>query len=231
MVSEVTMGYFVIDSELTLEDHRQMAKYMENYFDSELVIPPEITYEWYLYNPDTLVAVRDTRTGHIAGHLNFLPFLNGMLYEFLSGRLDASVFSVSYLKQNTNIIRKYKSSGEYYLYLGSAAVESQYLGTNLFRMMANAYGEVLLRLAKRDIYISVIVANAITRQGIKLCEYFKMKPGIISPKLKNIYISTRITDFFGIFKKPVRAELLAAYKEFNQNNNLDLNITTKSKVV
>ncbi|MDD3895053.1 MAG: hypothetical protein PHU36_08565 [Syntrophomonadaceae bacterium] len=229
MVSEVAMSYFVIDSELSLEDHRQMAEYKENYFDPELIIPPEITYEWYLYNPDTLVAVRDTRTGHIAGHLNFLPFLNGMLYEFLSGKLDASVFSVSYLKQNTNIIRKYNSSDEYYLYLGSAAVAPKYLGTNLFRMMVNTYGEVLLRLAKREIYISVIVSNAITRQGIKLCEYFKMKPGIISPKLKNIYISTRITDFFGFLKKPVRAELLAAYKELNQN--LDLNITTKSKVV
>ncbi|ATW26825.1 GNAT family N-acetyltransferase [Candidatus Formimonas warabiya] len=208
------MNGLVIDPALTLADHEQMAKYKENYFTPELIIPPEITYTWYLSNPQAFIAARDMQTGQIVGHLNYFPFRNEMLTEFFSGKLDGSVFSVSYLKQNPNIIRRYDSPGEYYLYLSSVAVAPQYSHTNLFRMLVNAYGEVLLQLAKREMYISFLVANAVTRQGIKLGNYFHMRSGIISVPQYDIYISTALTDFLKCMKKSLRTELSAAYKNF-----------------
>lgn len=217
MVGEGKLGNVVIDHRLTLADHKQIADYKTNYFDQEFIIPPEITYAWYLYNSDSMVAARDTRTGQIVGHVNFLPFRNEMLNEFLSGKLDASVFSVAYIKQNPKIIRRYNSPGEYYLYLSSVAVEPQYLRTNLFRMLANAYGEILLRLAQEEMYISVLVANVTTGQGVKLGNYFNMMPGIIAVSKKNIYISTALADFLKCFKRPLRSELAAIYKNLNQN--------------
>lgn len=226
----VKLSNVVIDNRLTLADHKQMADYKTNYFDKELIIPPEITYAWYLYNSDSMVAARDTRTGHIVGHLNVLPFRNEMLNEFLSGKLDASVFSVAYIKQNPNIIRRYNSPGEYYLYLSSVAVEPQYLRTNLFRMLVNAYGEILLRLAQKEMYISVLVANFMTGQGVKIGNYFNMMPGIISAPKKNIYISTALADFLKCLKRPLRSELSAIYKNLNHNKVFFANLNPVTEI-
>ncbi|TXK82584.1 hypothetical protein [Paenibacillus sp. N3.4] len=84
-------------------------------------------------------------------------------------------------------IRSYDLPDIYKLYLCSVAISQDYRGSVAFKMLYEAFFNRLLHLAQQDVYISEIVADAVTEEGKKLCEFLGMKQVKVSNHDSSIY--------------------------------------------
>lgn len=182
------MSELVIADSLSLEDHRQMAEYKKQYFSPEAIIPAEITYGWYLLNPYTVVAVRDPGSGRIVANMNIIPIQNQLVESLSLVDVDDTVFSLSFLDAHSDLVRRYDEPGSYVIFLYSTAVHPGFHRISLFFTMVGAYLEIALKLARQGMFVSAVIGNAATEMGLKLCQFFGMKPVFASPR-NRIYIS------------------------------------------
>jgi hypothetical protein len=149
-----------IADKLSFEDHVRMAEIEKNYWNEELISKPEITFEWSKHNPDTIVAVRDTKTNLLAGHLSIIPIDDKIYNKIKSGNYVDTEIPIEHIK-------KYDSPGEYKLYCCATAIAPEYKGGPTFKMMIKEYIRKFNSFEKNGIYLTDVISDNLTSIGEK----------------------------------------------------------------
>lgn len=125
-------------------------------------------YAWLDRNPDIYTLLIDPCIGRVVGYINAMP-LEADLYRDLEGgnRIDVD-FPAS-------AIRKFDLPDFYLLYFCSIALHPSYHTTTAFKALYDAFIDKLLDLAHKEVFITEILADAVTSEGVRLCEYAGMK--------------------------------------------------------
>lgn len=171
----------VMPEDFTLEDIAELYRIETKLFRPELITPLEIAIEWHKHNHKALVGVRDIITGNLAGFINALP---------ITDRLFKQIESGDYIDTHIPLedIRLYDVADFYKMYMCSFCVDPDYKNTAAFKLIIDSFIDLLLKLAMEDeIYITEIIADAITTKGEDLCEYAGMKEQIRSTHGSKIY--------------------------------------------
>jgi len=160
---------------------------LETYNIEKLVLPPkliagpEMTKNWFSHNNLTLLGSRDEKTGKLIGFIHSLPVTDDLFNQISCGDFDDTIIS-------TSDIRQYDIPGFYKLYMSSICVHPKYNGSIAFKVMYDEFIEMLLTLANENgIYISEILADAVTPRGKVLCESIGMKKHCISTHGTQVY--------------------------------------------
>lgn len=152
-----------------------------------------------------MVAVRDGYTGEVIAHLNLLPITGNLYGEFHAG-----------VRGDTDIpiaqISRYDEAGLYLLYFCSVAVHPGYRQSEAFRLMTREYLRRFHALAERGIFVTNIIADAVTEKGERICRMFGLAPGNISEHGSRIYTATSLEFLEAIGRYAKCTGLKAAYR-------------------
>ncbi len=152
----------------------------------ELISPVEVVLEWYRYNNYIMHGVRDIETKKLIAFINAIPITDSLFAEIEKGNYVDTHIPISE-------IREYNIPDFYKLYLCSFCVHPEYHNSNAFKLLYDSFIDLLLELAsKKDIYISDLIADAVTPDGEKLCKIVDMKHICNSSHKSNIYKTTLI---------------------------------------
>jgi hypothetical protein len=128
----------------------------------------EVCYQWLARNPDIYIIIMDPAADIVVGYINAMPLEKAFYNELESGRRIDVDFPAQAL-------RTYDLPDLYELYFCSIAVNPSYHTTSAFRTLYDAFIDKLLALARREIFMTEILADAVTEEGRKLCLYAGMK--------------------------------------------------------
>lgn len=166
--------------ELTYQDFVDMYEIDKLVLRSDLIAPPDITYNWYQYNAYTHIAVRSVNTGAIAGYFALLPVTNELYNKIQSGDFKDNDLT-------TDEIRQYDMADFYKLYVAAVCIHPHHQNTTAFNRLYHSLIEMMYELAtEREVYITDIITEASTKQGEKLCKILGLK------KLMNTELDTEL---------------------------------------
>jgi len=156
-------------NEFTFKDFLDMYEIDQLVLRSDLIAPPEVTYKWYQYNNFSHIAVRSRTTRKIIGYFTLFPITDDLFEEIKSGNFKDNDL-------NTKNIRTYDIPDFYKLYVACVCVHPDYRNTEAFRKLYNSLVKMMYDLAtEREIYITDIITEASTPQGLKLCKVLGLK--------------------------------------------------------
>lgn len=136
--------------------------------------------KWRHHNPDIYTVIIDNYTQQLVGYINAMPICDEWFLK-LEKDLDSDAdFPLE-------VIRKYDLPDYYKLHVCSFALDANYRGLSAFPVLYDAFIDNLCVLAKSGVYISDVLAFAVTEQGEKLANYIGMKMGRRSAKGFNVY--------------------------------------------
>ncbi|MCJ7481759.1 MAG: DUF4145 domain-containing protein [Thermodesulfovibrionales bacterium] len=127
-----------------------------------------ICYSWLDRNPEIYTLLIDPSVEKVIGYINAMP-LEPEYYKIVESgkRLDVDF--------PAKAIRLYDLPDFYFLYFCSIAIDPSYHSTTAFKALYNAFIDKLLDLAQREFYITEILADAVTEEGNRLCQYAGMR--------------------------------------------------------
>lgn len=135
----------------------------------DLIASTQITKEWYNFNSLTIIGVRDRETEKLVGFIHTIPVTDEYYEQIRSGNFDDTIISL-------DEIRQYDIPGFYKLYLSSFCIHPKYRSTQAFGLIYTKFIDFLLALAiERDIFISHIIADGATPNGVALCKHIGMQ--------------------------------------------------------
>lgn len=194
---------------------------VEVYKIENLVLPPKVIasidtdIKWFQHNPLTMIGVRDTETGKLVGFFSTLPIDDSLYDEIYSGNFDDTKF-------DTKNICQYNMPGPYNLYLCSFCIHPAYNATNAFITIYRAFIDLLISLvSERGIYISRIIADAVTSDGVMLCERAGMQKVTTSTHNSSVYVATLIPpDDITLKSNKNIKKLIAYYQKIDKYQGL-----------
>lgn len=155
--------------ELTFQDFVDMHEIDKLVLRSDLIAPPEISYRWYRYNNFSHVAVRSSVTRKIAGYFVLFPVIDELFDEIKSGDFKDNELDIKG-------IRTYDFPDFYKLYVACVCVHPDYQNTIAFHKLYSSLIKMMYDLAsEREAYITEIITEASTPQGLKLCKILGLK--------------------------------------------------------
>lgn len=150
--------------ELSYQDFVDMYEIDKQVLRSDLIAKPEITYRWYQYNNYTHIAVRSSQTKKIVGYFALLPVTDDLFNDIKSGNFKDNDLSI-------DNIRQYDIPDFYKLYIACVCIHPKFQNTSAFSKLYNALVKMMYNLASdREIYITDMITEASTFQGVKLCK-------------------------------------------------------------
>jgi len=127
----------------------------------------EICCSWFEKNPHIYIMIIDGSTHNVIGYVNAMPLEAEYYARIASGStIDIDIPS--------SVIRKYDLPDFYLLYFASICLHPSYQNTSAFRALYDAFIEKLVQLARNDIFMTEILADAVTPEGVRLCRYAGM---------------------------------------------------------
>jgi len=158
----------VAPEEFTFEDIAESNVIEKLVLPPDLIASTETTFEWFQYNPFTMIGAKDTITGKLVGFFNTLPITDDLFEDIKKGDFDDTKFNIEQ-------IRQYDIPGFYKLYLCSFCIHPAYNTSTAFKVIYNGFVDFLLNLAsEHEIFISDIIADGVTHKGSNLCESIGM---------------------------------------------------------
>lgn len=124
-----------------------------------------------------------TPAHEIVGYWHFVPLFDDTLQLAIQGRLrDAEI--------TTDKVRVFEFPGSYSIYFVSFGLLSRFRRTKGYMLLLNSLFDVLLDLAKNQIFIDKVCANAFSPSGDSLCKTFQMT--CVGPHAEHgtIYLTT-----------------------------------------
>ena len=150
--------------ELNYQDFVDMYEIDKQVLRSDLIAKPDISYRWYQYNNYTHIAVRSSQSKKIVGYFALLPITDDLFNEIKLGNFKDNDLSI----EN---IRQYDIPDFYKLYVACVCIHPKFQNTSAFSKLYNALVKMMYSLASdREIYITEIITEASTFQGVKLCK-------------------------------------------------------------
>lgn len=140
----------------------------------------DVCYAWFEKNPHIYTLIQDKQTERVVGYINAIP-LEKEYYQRLEKGATID------LEIPANEIRRYDLPDFYFLYFASIGIHPSYQSTSTFRALYDAFIETLIKFTHQDIFISEIMADAVTEEGVRLCKYAGMKKVIDSNHKSTIY--------------------------------------------
>jgi len=165
---------------LIFQDFLDMYEIDQLVLRSDLIALPDVTFKWYQYNNYSHIAVRSRKTKKIVGYFTLFPVTDDLYKEIKSGNFKDNDL-------NTKNIRTYDIPDFYKLYIACVCVHPDYQNTTAFNKLYNSLIKMMYDLAtEKEIYITDIITEASTPQGLKLCKILGFK------KLNDTNLNTEI---------------------------------------
>lgn len=153
---------------ITEEMVKQASEIDFEVFPKGYIADTKLCIEWLHRNSEIYIMAFDSDTKKVVGYLNAMPLDDNYFLQYENGSIVDSDIPVS-------AIRNYTFPGFYKLLLCSIAISPNYQGTLIFRMIFDAFMDKLITLSEKNIFISELLADAVTGDGKRLSEYFGMK--------------------------------------------------------
>jgi len=167
-------------NELTFQDFLDMYEIDQLVLRPDLIASPEVVYKWYQYNNFSHIAVRSRTTKKIIGYFTLFPVTDDLYKDIKSGNFKDNDL-------NTTGIRTYDIPDFYKLYVACVCVHPDFKNTKAFHKLYNSLVKMMYDLAtEKEIYITDIITEASTPQGLKLCKILGFK------KLMDTNLNTEI---------------------------------------
>lgn len=171
---------------ITKEDIEESFQIEKKLLPHDIISPVKVVIEWYNHNPETLMGIRDEITGQLVGFFNTIPITDELFAKIESGNYIDTYIPLSE-------IRQYDLPDFYKLYMCSVCIDPVYQNTNVFRLLYNAFVDFLLELAtEKEVFVTDIIADAVTNSGEKLCKTVGMQHVTASTHDSQIYKATLI---------------------------------------
>lgn len=139
--------------------------------------------EWHARNSQIYTMILDPITKNVVGYINSMPLEANFFNKIKSGTtIDLDIPPCE--------IRKYDLPDFYLMYFSSIGIHPSYHSTNAFRFLYDAFIKKLIILAKNEIFISEVIADAITPEGRQLCSFAGMKEVCKTNHNSSIYHTT-----------------------------------------
>ena len=172
-VQEDDSKYIVIDGkDITEEDIKGALELDRKYYGEVLDDSTQFSIEkcmnWFKINNMIYTMIKDKETNRIMGYINATPVDNQCYEDILQGKYaDVNI--------NDDDIEAYSYPGYYNMYFASIVVDKDLHDLTMLRTLCDAFYKKLINLLNNDFIISRVVADAISREGRKMCERFGMK--------------------------------------------------------
>lgn len=166
---------------LNIERLSEVFELARSVYDKNIVIPLDILKIWFKRNPDIFICVEDTQSKRIVGYISALPLTNDEFKNTLKDDFDETKICID------NILT-YKMPDFIKLYLCSIVVDPVYQkATLVYKKLFDGAIEFLLKLAERDIFIVELSADAVSKDGERICESISMKKVLVTNHNSSIY--------------------------------------------
>lgn len=180
------------DRDVTLDDVLQTVAVDQDAYGTveETYVPQESLVEgWYFATAAIYTLLKDQSTNRVVGYINAMPVTKETFGQILSGYFDESAFG---LKE----IMPYTRPGFYALYLCSVAILSEYRSMTNLRKLLDGFLAKWAVFAHQNILLREVVADAVTPEGVRLCQAFGMREvGKTDRGTSLYYISTIPPEF------------------------------------
>jgi hypothetical protein len=150
------------------------------YEDTCYHTPADYTAALFRTNEESCIAVRDRETGSIVGYAMLLP-----VSDETYARIRTGCFVDSNL--TLDMVVRYGGPGIYHLYFASVVVHPKHRSARLILTMMDAIADEFLALANRGIFIDRMIADTVSRDGVKFCCLFGLKRVCASDHKSDIY--------------------------------------------
>jgi hypothetical protein len=160
--------------------------------DAAYVADEDILRSWYLACSDIWTILADRSTNEIVGYINAMP-VNKETFDLIrGGKFQEGEFGIENFEP-------YTRPGFYYLYFCSIAIREDRRTIGNLRKLLDGFMEKLWRLSHQNIFIREIIADAVTTDGVQLCESFGMR---------QIGSSDRSSSLYGIQTMPPKFKIV-----------------------
>ena len=122
---------------------------------------------WHETNKDVFTLVEDPDSKRVIGCLTVLPLHDEAYTRVRSG----AIIDTELLPKD---IRTFEAPGFYRLYVASLIVHPTYHRTGVFKLLYQSYIEKLLDLAEQELFVTELVADAVTPYGSRMAEWLGM---------------------------------------------------------
>ena len=155
-------------SQMTLGDLDGVIELDRISLDSCYQVTAGDDYLLFKDNPENGLIIRDRVTKQIVGYSMLLPIRQDMYEKIKSGTFVDTDFK-------PEMTFKYGKPGIYHLYFASVVVHPDHRSAALVLTMLDAMVEDFIRLAKRGIWFSDMIADVVSNDGAKFCRLFGLK--------------------------------------------------------
>ena len=152
----------------------------QNYEEECYHMTAGYTYALFKTNAESGIAVRDRGTGSIVGYFMLLPVSSETYARIRAGHFVDSGLTAE-------MVVKYAAPGIYHLYFASVVVHPEYRCAHMIRIMMDAAAEDFQALANRGIFIDRMIADGVSRDGVKFCRLFGLSRICASDHKSGIY--------------------------------------------
>jgi len=166
---------------------------------------------WHKINPDIYFVLRDVELDTLAGYMNVAPVTESCYNKIATGNIwDTSIEEDSVLP--------YNRPGLYHLNFTSIVVNPLYRSLSVVLQLRNAVISKMVDLSKKGIYFKAMIADAVTKEGEKLCRIFGMNLVAESNHNSKIYAVSFIPPKF----RKSSASLIALAEIYEQIDGADM---------
>ena len=137
-------------------------------YHSEFQGRADACHAWLDRNPEIYTIIVDSGSQQVVGYINAMPVERELFELIATGtKIDVDIPSEKILR--------FSLPDFYLMYFSSIALHPSYASTTAFKALFDAFIDKLLRLARQDVFVTEIIADAVTPDGVKLCEFAGMK--------------------------------------------------------
>lgn len=156
-------------------------------------------------NPNVYFMVKDVQTNKIIGCMDIEPIDDDFYERLKQGHIiDMDI--------TPDVVLGYNMPYPYSIYFSSVIIHPDYKNTEVFFMLYNAVIKQFLDLAKREIFIKRMIADAVTLEGEKFSKLFGMVRVNKSDHGSTLYEVSMIPPKFRILSKSTK-ELYDCYRQ------------------
>ena len=161
--NNISLDGLKIDYKFNFEDFKVIENIEHKYFENDNIAPAEECEKWYEKNDLTCVGVRNSENKVIAS-VSVLPLKYEIYKQIYENKMNEAEI-------NYNQIVEYQESKSYYIYLSSISIDINYRNNyKVITTLLKGCIDLFDMLAKKNILIKEVMAEASTIHGEKICK-------------------------------------------------------------
>ena len=173
-------------------------------FDERFLSPASEDYERLLPNRENGIVIVEHATGMVVGYSMLVP-VSDEIYE----RIRSGKFSEHDLAPG--MVAKYDGPGFYNLYFMGVVIHPEHRNVRMVMTLIDAMAEDFISLFGRGIYIKRMVADVVSRNGVKFCRLFGLRKTCGTDHGSTIYEVSCLPPMFRE-TTPTLGRLVALYR-------------------